>query len=172
MLRTLIHLLVALWASALATAASYGFDVSQELFIAGDLHAAWEAKPFEKSDEFLAGIPQPKQKNHLQLFRSDKPRGQMLALTYDTPKAAATAYDELIREVGGVAKSKPVDDLGDQSRCFTDVIPGSDFPKSADIILGSVLFLRGSTVAFIKLSGMKAEEVVVVAKKIDSRMQR
>ncbi len=150
----------------------YGFDAAKDLFVEGDLHAAWEAKPFEKSDEFLSGVPEPKHKNHLQMVRADKPRGQMLALVYETPKAAAAAYDELIREVGGLAKSKPADGLGDQSRCFTHVIPGSSFPKSADIVLGSVLFLRANTVVFIKLSGMNADEAVMLAKKVDGRIKQ
>lgn len=146
------------------------FDIEKELFVPGDLHEAWEAKPLADPPKMFDTVPPTKQKGDRRLMRRGKVQGGITAFQYDDAADAGEAYDIILKGMGG--DTEVLDGVGDQARSYYAVTkspPGLNMP---DYARAGIVFLRGKTVVYLHLSDMKAEELLPLAKKIDARVQK
>ena len=146
------------------------FDINKDLFIEGDLHAAWKAEPLADPPKMFETVPRAPQQGSHALARGGKRKGGVTAFVYKDAGDAANAYDIILDGMGD--DTQVVENLGDQSRSFSAVTKFPPAAKMDDFHRAGVLFLRGNTVVYIGLSDMKAEELVPLAKKIDARIQK
>jgi len=146
------------------------FDINKDLFVEGDLHAAWKADPLADPPKMFETVPPAAQKGDHRLSRAGKRKGGVTAFVYKDAGDAANAYDVILEGMGG--DTEVVENLGDQARSFTAVTKSPPAANMPDFHRAGVVFLRGNTVVYIGLSEMKAEELVPYAKKIDARIQK
>jgi hypothetical protein len=140
------------------------------LFIPGDLHEAWEAGPLAAPPKMFEALPPARRQGDRRLMRRGKVRGGITAFQWDDAADAADAYDIILKGMGG--DTEVLDGVGDQARTnswLTKSPPGLNMP---DFVIAEIVFLRGKTVAHIRLSDMKPEEITPLAKKIDARIQK
>jgi len=146
------------------------FDIDKELFVPGDLHEAWEAKPLVDPPKMFDTVPPTTRKGDRRLMRRGKVQGGITAFQYDDAADAGEAYDIILKGMGG--DTEVLDGVGDQARSYyavTKSAPGLNLP---DFTRAGIVFLRGKTVVYLHLSDMKAEELLPLAKKIDARVQK
>ena len=146
------------------------FDINKDLFVGGDLHAAWRADPLSDPPKMFETVPPTDQKGDHRLARAGKRKGGVTAFIYGDAGDAANAYDIILEGMGG--DTEVVENLGDQARSFSAVTKHPPAVKLPDYHRSGVVFLRGNTVVYIGLADMKAEELIPYAKKIDSRIQK
>ncbi len=146
------------------------FDINKDLFVGGDLHAAWKADPLTDPPKMFETLPTTGQKGDHRLARAGKRKGGVSAFIYGDAGDAANAYDIILEGMGG--DTEVVENLGDQARSFSAVTKHPPAVKLPDSHRAGIVFLRGNTVIYIGLSDMKAEELIPYAKKIDSRIQK
>lgn len=154
---------------ALASSAA-AFDISEELFLPGDLPATWKAEPMQPPPKMFETLPETEEKADRRLSRAGKVKGGVTAFDYTSVDDAAIAYDTLLEGMG--SDTEVVEGLGDQSRSFTSVTKYPPAAKMPDFHRSGILFIRGNTVVQISLSDLKAEEIAPFAKKIDARIQQ
>ena len=146
------------------------FDINKDLFVDGDLHAAWKADPLTDPPKMFETLPTTGQKGDHRLARAGKRKGGVSAFIYGDAGDAANAYDIILEGMGG--DTEVVESLGDQARSFSAVTKSPPAVKMPDFHRAGVVFLRGNTVVYIGLSEMKAEELIPYAKKLDARIQK
>ena len=146
------------------------FDINKDLFVDGDLHAAWKAEPLSDAPKMFEKVPPADQQGDHRLARAGKRKGGVTAFIYKDAGDAANAYDIILEGMGG--DTEVVDSLGDQARSFSAVTKSPPAVKMPDFHRAGVVFLRGNTVVYIGLSEMKAEELIPYAKKLDARIQK
>lgn len=151
-----------------SSAGAFAFDIAKDLFVKGDLHESWEAKPIADPPPMFKDVPATTKKGDHRLARVGKVKGGVTAFEYDNAADAATAYDVLLQGMGD--DTQVVEGLGDQARSYSATTKYPAAAKMPDFHRAGVLFLRGKTVVYIGLSDMKAEEVIPLAKKIDARV--
>lgn len=164
----LLMLAALLCCSALTEAVA--FDLTTDLFVKGDLHAAWEASPAGDPPKMFNGLPAADKKVDQRLSRSGKVKGGVTAFQYANDADAGAAYDKLLEGMG--SETAVVDGLGDQARSYSAVTEFPPAAKMPSFHRAGIVFLRGKTVVYIGLSDMKPEELVPYAKKIDARLQK
>jgi hypothetical protein len=164
------RLLYAVLFLSIAPLSATAFDIGSDLFVTGDLHESWKAEPLSDPPKMFDELPPTSKKGDCRLSRSGKKKGGVTAFQYDSAEDAATAYDIILKGMGG--DTQVVDGLGDQSRSYSAVTKFPPAAKMPDFHRAGVVFLRGKTVVHIGLSDMKAEELVPLAKKIDARVQK
>ena len=152
------------------SAPAYAFDINKDLFVAGDMHEAWEPQPLRDPPKMFETLPPTPRKGDLRLSRNGKVKGGVTAFQYDNAGDAGEAYDILLKGMG--EDTEVVDNLGDQARSYYAVTKSPPQIKMPDFRRAAVVFLRGTTVVHIQLSDMKAEELLPLAKKIDARIQK
>ena len=146
------------------------FDINKDLFVDGDLHAAWKAEPLSDAPKMFEKVPPADQQGDHRLARAGKRKGGVTAFIYKDAGDAANAYDIILEGMGG--DTEVVESLGDQARSFSAVTKSPPAVKMPDFHRAGVVFLRGNTVVYIGLSEMKAEELIPYAKKLDARIQK
>ena len=146
------------------------FDINTDLFVEGDLHAAWKADPLADPEKMFDKVPTASQKGSRRLARAGKVKGGVTAFVYEDAGDAANAYDIILEGMGD--NTEVVENLGEQARSYSLVTKYPPAIKRPDFHHGSLVFLRGNTVIQIGLSDMKAEELIPYARKLDSRIQK
>jgi hypothetical protein len=169
-MRTVSTLVLSVGVSFANLLSASAFDINKELFVDGDLHAAWKAEPLADPPKMFEKVPPAAQQGDQRLARAGKRKGGVTAFVYKDAGDAANAYDIILEGMGG--DTEVVENLGDQARSFSAVTKHPPVVKMPDFHRAGVLFLRGNTVVYIGLSEMKAEELIPYAKKLDARIQK
>jgi hypothetical protein len=146
------------------------FDINKDVFVSGDLHAAWKADPLADPPKMFESVPPTAQKGDHRLARAGKQKGGVSAFGYGDAGDAANAYDIILEGMGG--DMEVVENLGDQARSFSSVTKHPAAVKLPDSHRAGIVFLRGNTVIYIGLADIKADELIPYAKKLDSRIQK
>jgi hypothetical protein len=165
-----LQMLLFIFATAVITDAALAFDITNELFVAGDLHASWKAESVQEPPKMFENVPRAPKQGDRRLTRAGKIKGGVTAFDYDNADDAARAYDKLLEEMG--SDTEIVENLGEQARAYSAVTKYPAAARMPDFHRASVVFMRGNTVVHISLSEMKAEEIIPFAKKIDARIQK
>jgi hypothetical protein len=149
---------------------AYAFDVASDLFVAGDLHEAWQAAAPGDPPKMFEEVPPTATKADRRLSRGGKKKGGVTGFVYANAADAGAAYDKLLEGMG--KDTQAIEGLGDQARSFSAITEYPPAAKMPPFHRAGVLFIRGKTVVYIGLSDMKAEELIPYAKKIDARIQK
>lgn len=146
------------------------FELASDLFVAGDLHEAWEAAAPSDPPKMFEEVPPTATKADRRLSRGGKKKGGVTGFVYANAADAGAAYDKVLEGMG--KDTQVIEGLGDQARSFSAITEYPPAAKMPPFHRAGVLFIRGKTVVYIGLSDMKAEELIPYAKKIDARIQK